>query len=54
MKSAMVWLDILLSPNVLMLNALILSAAAPCSRRAAASSGSSSFEAAILRAEGQG
>lgn len=53
MKSAMVWLDILLSPNALMLNALILSAAAPCSSRAAASSGSSSFKAAILR-EGQG
>lgn len=54
MISAIVWLDILWSPNTLMLKALIFSAVATCSRRAATSSDSTTFEAAILRAEGQG
>ena len=54
MISATVWLDILESPNVLMLKALIFSVVATCSRRAATSSDSTGFEDAILRAEGQG
>lgn len=54
MISAIVWLDILLSPNTLMLKALIFSVAATCSRRAATSSDSTSFEATILQAVGQG
>lgn len=54
MISAIVWLDILLSPNTLMLKALIFSVVATCSRRAATSSDSSSFEATILHAEEQG
>lgn len=53
MKSAIVWLDILLSPNVLMLKALILSVAATRSSSSAAAS-SSSTSLAILHAEGQG
>lgn len=54
MISAIVWLDILLSPNVLMLKALIFSMVATCSRRAAISSDSTSFEDSILCAQGQG
>lgn len=54
MKSAIVWLDILVSPNVLMLKALILSVAAARSSSAAVSSSSTSFGAAILHAKEQG
>lgn len=54
MISAIVLLDILLSPNALMLKALIFSVVATCSRRAATSSNSTGFEDAILHAEGQG
>lgn len=50
MISAIVWLDILLSPNVLMLKALIFSMVTTCSRRAATSSDSTSFEDFILHA----
>lgn len=45
---AMVWLDILVSPNALMLKAPTFSVAATCSRRAATSSDNTSLEAAIL------
>lgn len=48
MMFAMVWLDILVSPNALMLKAPTFSVVATCSSRAVTSSDDASLEAAIL------
>lgn len=51
---AMVWLDILASPNALMLKAPIFSVVATCGRRTATSSNNTSLGAAILCSDAGG